>query len=109
MRSEINNFYYQLAQVCELSIVFVAFRHIQCCRWPHQNRTKAHGARALTRQRFSIMPVFGNTMPVFVNTTINRASINHTDAQNLSLNTFPCFISGEAGMGTSKALRKDST
>jgi hypothetical protein len=48
-------------------------------------------------------------MPVFVNTTINRDSINHTDTRNPSLNTFPGFISKEAGLGRSKALRKDST
>jgi hypothetical protein len=109
MRSEINNFYYQLAQVRELSIVFVAFRHIQCCRWPHQNRTKEHESRELTIRRFSITPIFGNTMLVFVSITINRVSINHIDTWNLSLNTFPGFISKEPGLRRIKVLRKDST
>jgi hypothetical protein len=108
MRSEINNFDYQLEQAGGLSIVFVAFRHIHCCVWPHQNKTKAHIARALTIQSFSMTPVFVNTMLVFVNTMINRVPINDTDAQNLSLNIFPGFVSREAGLGSSKVLRKDS-
>jgi hypothetical protein len=60
-------------------------------------------------ERFSTMLVFGNTMPIFVNTTINRVSINHTNTRNPSLNTFPGFIGKEAGLGRSKVLRKDST
>src|SRR5262245_15360581 len=108
MRSEINNFDYQLEQAGGLSIVFVAFRHIHCCVWPHQNKTKAYIAQALTIQGFSTTLVFVNTMLVFVNTMTNRVPINDTDAQNLSLNTFPGFVSREAGLGRSNVLRKDS-
>jgi hypothetical protein len=35
MRSKMNDFHYQLAQAGGLSIDFVAFGHIRCCRWPH--------------------------------------------------------------------------
>ena len=109
MRSEINNFDYQLEQAGGLSIVFVAFRHIHCCVWPHQNKTKAYIAQALTIQGFSTTLVFVNTMLVFVNTMINRVPINDTDAQNLSVNTFPGFISGDAELGSSKVLSNGST
>jgi hypothetical protein len=109
MRSEINNFYYHLAQAGVVIVVFVAFRHIQCCGWPHQNGTMAHRPRALTIHYFSMMLVFGSTMPVFVNTTINRVPINDTDAQNLSLNIVPGFIREETALGRRKVLRKDST
>jgi hypothetical protein len=109
MRSEMNNFYYQLAQAGVLSIVFVAFRYILRCRWPHQNGTKSHGSRALTIQYFSMMLNFSSAMPVFVNTAIGRVSTNDTGAQNLSLNIFRGFISDEAAPGRRKVLRKDST
>ena len=56
-----------------------------------------------------MMLVFGNKMPVFINTTINRVSINDTDAQNLSLDTFTGLIIEGAGLGRRTVLRKYST
>jgi hypothetical protein len=50
MRSKMNDFHYQLAQAGGLSIDFVAFGRIRCCRWPHRNRPKARGGRALATQ-----------------------------------------------------------
>jgi hypothetical protein len=108
MRSEINNFDYQLAQTGESSIVFVAFRHIHCCVWLHRDKTKALIARAGTINSFPGMLALVNTMLVFVNTIVNRAPIHDIDAQNLSLNAFPGLIIEEAGLGRRKALRKDS-
>jgi hypothetical protein len=35
MRSKMNNFHYKLAQAGRLSMDFVAFGYIRCCRWPH--------------------------------------------------------------------------
>ena len=43
-----------------MSIGFVAFGHIQCCRWPHRNRPKARGARVLAIP-YVMISVFGNT------------------------------------------------
>src|SRR5262249_11825966 len=60
MRSKMNNFHYQLAQAYRLSIDFVALVHIRCCRWPHRDRPKAYGERALSIPNI-VIPVSGNT------------------------------------------------
>jgi len=81
-----NDFHYQLAQVGRLSIDFVASGHIQCCRYPHRNRPKAHGGR-VPAIPYVIMPVFGSS-------AFNLGAIKHSATQFPSVNTvntFPMF------------------
>ena len=59
MRSKMNGFHYQLAQAGGFSIDFVAFGRNRCCKWPHRNRPKARGGRALATHMLMI-PIFGN-------------------------------------------------
>ena len=47
MRSKMNGFHSKLARAGGLSIEFVDFGHIRCCRCPHRNGPNAKGARAL--------------------------------------------------------------
>src|SRR5262245_61204778 len=59
MRSKMNNFHYQLAQACGLTIDFVALGHIRCCRYPHRDMPESYGERALSIP-YRVIPVFGN-------------------------------------------------
>jgi hypothetical protein len=76
-----------------LSIDFVAFRYTQCCRCPHRDRAKAHRAREVTIQYFSVMIDFGYTTPVFVNPAFDHFHTNNIDTPT------PRFIRKEAGSG----------